>query len=248
MSDVLPGAGQPPPAVGRAAAEGSNDVLTGHEPAGGGAGEPGADSGGEPSPGLTGPDEAGAGGDSAASGSRPGKNKRRRWLLSWVGVIVLGAVVALGLRLFVVQTFFVPSGSMIPTLQIGDRMLVLKVGYSVQRGAVVVFRRPPGDLSDPNQDDLVKRVIGLPGETIWSVGNTVYINGRPLAEPWLPRNDPLGPPITRQRIPKGDYFMMGDNRADSYDSRDWGPLPRSYIIGRVFVVIWRNGKPDFHVI
>ncbi len=181
--------------------------------------------------------------------ARPAEaQRRRRWLLSWLTVIVLGAAVALGLRFFVVQTFFVPSGSMIPTLQPGDRMLVLKVGYSVERGAIVVFRRPPGDLSDPNQDDLVKRVIGLPGETIWSVGNTVYINGQPLAEPWLPKNDPLGPPITRQKIPAGDYFMMGDNRNDSYDSRDWGPLPGSYIIGRVFLVIWRNGKPDFHVI
>jgi len=161
---------------------------------------------------------------------------------------VVGAAVALGLRLFVVQTFFVPSGSMMPTLQVGDRMLVLKLGYSLQRGAIVVFRQPPGDVSDTSGDDLVKRVIGLPGETIWSVGNTIYVNGRPLAQPWLPKNDPLGPPITRQKIPKGDYFMMGDNRSDSFDSRDWGPLPRSYIIGRVFLVIWRHGGPAFHVL
>ena len=248
MSDVLPEAGQAPPAVGKAPADELSNGRPRHlrDPDGpAGAGESGA---APPSDATPGPGEGGEGTPPEASATKRPKRNRRRWLLSWLVVIVLGAAVALGLRIFVVQTFFVPSGSMIPTLQVGDRMLVLKLGYSVERGAVVVFRRPPGDLSDPGQDDLVKRVIGLPGETIWSVGNSVYINGKPLAEPWLPKNDPLGPPITRQKIARGHYFMMGDNRGDSYDSRDWGTLPRSYIIGRVFLVIWRNGKPDFHVI
>ena len=244
MSDVLPEADESPPAVGLPAEAGSAASPTRLPVAGdGGVGVASADglepaaSTGEPSSPAT--EEPG----------RPGgKRRRRRWLVSWVTVIVVGAAVALGLRLFVVQTFFVPSGSMMPTLQVKDRMLVLKIGYSVQRGAIVVFRQPPGDVSDTSGDDLVKRVIGLPGETIWSVGNTIYINGRPLAEPWLPKHDPLGPPVTRQKIPKGEYFMMGDNRSDSYDSRDWGPLPRSYIIGRVFLVIWRHGGPAFHVL
>jgi signal peptidase I len=247
MSDVLPEADQAPPAGGLPVEAGSDFPPT-EPPAGDGAasavlvspdeGEPGAASAAED---QSGPPAAGGPGHRR-------RRRRRRWLLSWVTVIVIGAAVALGLRLFVVQTFFVPSGSMTPTLQVGDRMLVLKLGYSIQRGAIVVFRQPPGDLSDVNRDDLVKRVIGLPGETIWSVGNTVYIDGRPLAEPWLPKNDPLGPPVPRQKIPKGDYFMMGDNRSDSYDSRDWGPLPRSYIIGRVFLVIWRHGGPAFDVL
>jgi signal peptidase I len=176
---------------------------------------------------------------------------RNRWL-SWAAIVVVAVLIAILLRLFVVQTFFVPSQSMEPTLLPGDRMLVLKLGYSLQRGAIVVFRHPPretpGMCSDSSDDDLVKRIIGLPGETISSRGNTVYINGKPLAEPWLPKGQALGPPVPTQKIPAGDYFMMGDNRTDSCDSRRWGPIPRSLIIGRVFLVVWRNGHPDFHVI
>jgi signal peptidase I len=184
----------------------------------------------------------------------PPARKRRRFsaLLQWFAVLAVAVVIALGLRLFVVQTFYVPSGSMIPTLVPGDRILVLKVGYTVTEGAVVVFRTPPHytSLSCGGQvdNDLVKRVIGLPGETIWSVGNTVYIDGKVLPEPYLPKGTLLGRPIVRQTIPTGEYFMMGDNRDISCDSRIWGLVPRSYIVGRVFLVIWRDGKPDFHVI
>jgi signal peptidase I len=168
-------------------------------------------------------------------------------LLSWVLVLIVAAGVAVALRLFVVQTFFVPSSSMVPTLQVGDRMLVLKIGYTIDRGSILVFRQPPLDSSDSGHEDLVKRVIGLPGNTIWSVGNTVYINGKPLSEPWLPKNTVLGPPIRRQTIPAGDYFMMGDNRSDSLDSRDWGVLQHNLIVGEVLVVIWRHGWPVFHI-
>jgi len=160
---------------------------------------------------------------------------------------VAGAL-AVGLRLFVLQTFYVPSASMEPTLQVGDRMLVLKIGYTIDRGSILVFRQPPNDTSDTTHEDLVKRVIGLPGETIWSEGNTVYIDGKPLAEPWLPTGTALGPPpIRKQTIPGGDYFMMGDNRTDSFDSRDWGVLPRGLVVGEVLVVIWRHGWPVFHI-
>jgi len=192
---------------------------------------------------LTGPDSADV---------RPerGAHYRRRpyhWLLSWVLVIVVAAGVAAGLRLFVVQTFFVPTGSMIPNLLVGDRILVLKVGYTVDRGSILVFRRPPHDTDDPSNEDLVKRVIGLPGETIWSRGNTIYINGKPIAQPWLPKGTLLGEAIRPEKIPAGDFFMMGDNRTVSYDSRDWGFLPRSYVIGKVILIIWQNGAPAFHL-
>jgi signal peptidase I len=162
------------------------------------------------------------------------------------------------LRLFVVQTFFVPSASMYPTLQVGDRILVQKIAFSLPRGAIVVFQHPKLDTSGPLNEDLVKRVIGLPGETISSRGNTVYINGKPLSEPWLPKDTQLGGQIvdvpgcathvTRGCvIPKGEYFMMGDNRSDSDDSRTWGPIPSSTFIGRVFLVVWRHGHPTFDV-
>ncbi|HXY45471.1 MAG TPA: signal peptidase I [Acidimicrobiales bacterium] len=172
---------------------------------------------------------------------------RRHGLTSLLVVFAIAAALAVLLRLFVVQTFYVPTGSMIPTLQVGDRMLVLKVGYTITRGSILVFRQPPADTADVNHEDLVKRVIGLPGETIWSEGNTVYIDGKPLAEPWLPKGTVLGAPIPRQTIPQGEYFMMGDNRQYSDDSRDWGDLPASLIVGKVLVVIWRDGRPAFHI-
>jgi len=104
----------------------------------------------------------------------------------------------------------------------------------------------------------VKRVIGLPGETISSRGDTVLINGAPIQEPWLP---PLGPHTTsmgpvdcsqsafdipKTKIPANHYFMMGDCRGDSADSRSWGTLPASYIVGKVEVIVWRFGRPYFH--
>ena len=176
------------------------------------------------------------------------RQRSRRVASSWLIVIVVAGALAVGLRLFVLQTFYVPSASMEPTLQVGDRMLVLKIGYTIDRGSILVFRQPPNDTSDTTHEDLVKRVIGLPGETIWSEGNTVYIDGKPLAEPWLPTGTALGPPpIRKQTIPRGDYFMMGDNRTDSFDSRDWGVLPRGLVVGEVLVVIWRHGWPVFHI-
>ncbi|MGH9304620.1 MAG: signal peptidase I [Acidimicrobiales bacterium] len=181
-----------------------------------------------------------------------GRRPRWRRSVGWLVVVAIAVAISVVLRLFVVQTFFVPSGSMEKTLLPGDRMLVLKLGYSVQRGAVLVFHHPPAETpamcGDSSDDDLVKRVIGLPGEVISSRGNTVYIDGRPLKEPWLPPHQQLGPPIATQKIPQGEYFMMGDNRTDSCDSRRWGPIPASLVIGRVFVVLWRDGHPVFDVI
>jgi signal peptidase I len=188
--------------------------------------------------------------DETRTPRRRAKHYRRRQHHGLVGlaiVLLIAAALAITLRLFVVQTFFVPTGSMLPTLQIYDRILVLKVGYTIHRGDIVVFRQPPKDTTDLDHEDLVKRVIGLPGETISSNGNTVYINGKPLAEPWLPKGTVLGQPIATQTIPQGDYFMMGDNRSESDDSRDWGPLPARLIIGKVLVVIWRHGRPAFHI-
>jgi signal peptidase I len=173
-------------------------------------------------------------------------------VLEWVVVAVFAALVAVGLRAFVVQTFFVPSGSMLPTLQIGDRMLVDKLPWvvdDIQRGDIVVFRRTPGDTTT-DAGDLVKRVIGLPGETISSKGDVVYIDGRPLREPWLPTLVGLCQQsafnITKQVVPAGHYFVMGDCRGNSEDSRFWGTVPSSYIVGKVFVVIWRHGHPWLH--
>jgi signal peptidase I len=178
--------------------------------------------------------------------------RRSRWLGEGLAVVVIAVVVAILLRTFVVQTFFIPSGSMEPTLQIGDRILVNKLSYhlhSVQRGDIVVFSRPPAEnCGGPEVNDLVKRVIGLPGDVISLSGGYDYIDGKRLDESWLPSVDQgvteAGPPGNAAnlahpyRVPAGDYFMMGDNRTDSCDSRWWGPISKSLIVGKVEVRIW----------
>lgn len=162
-------------------------------------------------------------------------------------ILVVALGFAFGVRAFVVQTFYIPSGSMLPTLQIGDRILVDKLSYrfhAVHRGDIVVFRRPP--LEQANYADLVKRVIGLPGETLSLHAGHVYVNGKLLHEPWLPRGvhtypSPLAASFSlnhRFTVPAGDYFVMGDNRTNSADSRYFGPISGSLIVGRVLTVIW----------
>ena len=153
-------------------------------------------------------------------------------------MVAVGA--AFGVRAYVVQTYFIPSPSMEPTLMIGDRILVDKLSYhlhGVGRGDIVVFATPPKELADPAIKDLVKRVIGLPGDVISSSGGRVYIDGKPLSEPWLPPGT-VTTGITRQKVPPNEYFVMGDNRSDSQDSRFFGPIPRSLIVGRVVLRIW----------
>lgn len=189
------------------------------------------------------------------SGEEPGKGRprrrSRRWIVEWALVLVVALVVALLARTYVVQTFYIPSGSMEPTLQIGDRIIVDKLSYhlhAVHRGDIVVFHRPPAENCDPGAPqiaDLVKRVIGLPGETISARGGQIYINGKLLPEPWLPKVYAYTAPFGPLKIPKGDYFMMGDHRNDSCDSRDWGPLPGKYIIGRVVMRIWPLSRIKF---
>lgn len=190
---------------------------------------------------------------------------RSRWqspltrkLFEWARVILVAGVLAVGVRAYAFQTFFVPSGSMIPTLQIGDRILVDKLPFvkdNIHRGDIIVFRRTPGDTDPSKPADLVKRVVGLPGETISSKGDSIYINGHLLAEPWLPNfnNQPAGDycsqtafNIKKTKIKANDYYVMGDCRGNSLDSRYWGFVPSSYIVGKVFVVIWRSGHPFLH--
>jgi signal peptidase I len=168
------------------------------------------------------------------------RKRRRRALIEWLVVLVVALGVAVGMRTFVVQTFFIPSGSMEPTLNIGDRILVDKLSYhlhSVHRGDIIVFARPPGETLEPGVNDLVKRVIGLPGETISGQDGQVYINGKPLAEPWLPKGVVTGN-FSPVKIPKGYFFVMGDNRDFSSDSRVFGPISGSLIVGRVVMRIW----------
>ena len=160
-------------------------------------------------------------------------------ILEWVGVIVGALLVALLIKTFLLQSFYIPSRSMEPTLRIGDRVLVNKLSYKVHdinRGDIVVFERPKDEPPDAIKD-LIKRVIGLPGETVSTQNGQVYIDGRPLDEPYLPAGtvtDNLPP----TKVPDDEVFVMGDNRGDSRDSRYFGPIDEGLIVGRAFVRIW----------
>lgn len=184
---------------------------------------------------------------------------RRRWIIEWVGILVFAVTCTLLLRNFVVEPYKIPSPSMEPTLMVHDKLLVDKLSYSlhaVHRGDIAVFHKP-ADFVDPGVTVLIKRVIGLPGETISLQRGQIYINGKVLDQKWLPAEGITnpGPPITNQGcantgpqvdycvIPKGEYYMMGDNRSDSDDSRVFGPVPRKVFIGRAFLIVW----PPSHI-
>jgi signal peptidase I len=178
--------------------------------------------------------------------------RKSSWLRETVLVVLVALVAALLLRTFVVQTFFIPSASMEPTLQIGDRILVDKLAYhlhGVDRGNIVVFKRPANeDCGGAPVADLVKRVIGLPGDTVSLRSGHVVIDGKLLNESWLPAKEqgvtyqgPAGEPYNLAKpyvVPANHYFMMGDNRQDSCDSRYWGPISRSLIVGKVDLRVW----------
>jgi len=191
--------------------------------------------------------------------SGPRHARRGRWIIETGGIVLVAVVIAIVLRTFVVSTYSIPSGSMEPTLQINDRILVNKLSYhfhGVERSNVVVFSTPPDEhCAGPPVANLVKRVIGLPGETISLSGGQVYINGKLLAEPWLPASEqkvttpgPSSEPYALQRsfkVPSGDVFVMGDNRTESCDSRYWGPIAKSTIVGQVDFRIWPLSRLHF---
>lgn len=189
-------------------------------------------------------------------------------------LVLIAFVLALLLKTFLIQAFYIPSASMLPTLEISDRVLVNKVVYDLReprRGEVVVFRQLDGTdvaFSDPSvvdqvtsflssgfggqsnrQTDFIKRIIGLPGETLELRDGVVYIDGEPLSEDeigdggYLQARDlnDFGP-VT---VPIGEYFMMGDNRPNSADSRfRLGTIEDEDILGRAFVVIWPVARLD----
>jgi signal peptidase I len=186
-------------------------------------------------------------------GSKPSDKGRRtrRTIIEWAILIGSALLIAILIKTFLFQAFYIPSESMKPTLNVGDRVLVNKVSYrlhDVNRGDIVVFTTPP-KAKDANNEikDLVKRVIALPGESFSTHDGGVYINGRPLKEPYLQRGVQTCAPNTgasgcgdvpATKIPSGDILVLGDNRPASKDSRFFGPIKESSIVGRVFVRIW----------
>lgn len=152
--------------------------------------------------------------------------------------IGLSIILALGIRTFVAEARYIPSGSMLPTLEIDDRLIIDKLGYRFaepQRGDVVVFY-PTDKLKEEYKDAFIKRIIGLPGETVEVRDGRVLIDGEPLSENYIAEKPQYnwGP----ETVPEGQYLVLGDNRNNSYDSHYWGFVPRDNIIGRAIVRFW----------
>ena len=155
----------------------------------------------------------------------------REFLIEIVLVLIFVAV-----WFTVIQTYEVFQTSMEPNFHQGQRVVVNKAAYwrwfgSPQRGDVIVLRAPVA-----SEGDFIKRVIGLPGDTIEIIKGAVYVNGVKLNEPYV--KDSFTYTFEKTSIPEGYYFVLGDNRDVSNDSHRWGPLPRSNIIGKVFVIYW----------
>ena len=161
-----------------------------------------------------------------------------RSVLEWLAVVIGALAAALLIKVFLFQAFFIPSESMLPTLEVGDRVLVNKLAYSlgdVERGDVVVFHKPETlPVSDVNE--FIKRVIGLPGDTVEGRDGIVYVNGQPLDEPYLPVG--VATDNFSEVVGEGELFVMGDNRNNSQDSRSFGPIDAGTVVGEAFVRVW----------
>jgi len=182
-------------------------------------------------------------------------HRRRRARLAKMAVFVtVAALAVLLLQAFVVQPFTVPGDAMSPNLRAGDQILVLKWGLlesPIRRGQVVVFhppRSPPCTVVGGRGGDMVLRVVAMPGEVIRSVGNTILVDGRPLGKPtWYDhRFGQVGStPIPSTKLAPGDYFVMADNRSDACDSRLFGPISKSSVVGEGIAVVGRSGHVFF---
>ncbi|MEW5954493.1 MAG: signal peptidase I [Bacillota bacterium] len=168
--------------------------------------------------------------------------KGKSALLELFESIAIAVILAVLIRLFIFQPFYIPSGSMEPNLQIGDRIIVSKLAYTFsepKRGDVIVFKFP----LDPSRD-FVKRVAALGGETVEIRDSMLYIDGHPVREEYLPRNLQFGDFGPRE-IPAENYLMLGDNRNSSDDSRMWGPLPEEHIVGKAVIIYWPLDRIGF---
>lgn len=185
-------------------------------------------------------------------------------------LLALAIGIAFVVKTFVAQAFYIPSGSMLPQLQVGDRIIVSKLAYQLhdpRRGDIVVFGCPPRaacpppaggilpvrvlrgiveavGLRQPSTEEYVKRVVGLPGDQVQAAQGRVFVNGKALIEPYLPTatvTADFGP----VRVPDGHLWVMGDNREQSADSRVFGPIATSSVVGRAALRAWPIGSAAF---
>jgi signal peptidase I len=197
------------------------------------------------------------------------RDRRRRGIAEDIALIAIAVAVAVVVRALVAQAYYIPSPSMVPQLRVNDRVVVSRVAYhlhSPRRGDIVVFKAPPSlntarsATSNPvgrffraigvalgvteDQTVLIKRVIGLPGETVSSRGGRIFIGNEALVEPYLPPGtitSDFGP----VKVPKGEVWVMGDNRPNSEDSRYFGPIPTHTIVGRAVWKVWPPWRASF---
>jgi signal peptidase I len=192
---------------------------------------------------------------------------KERSLLRELPLLLLVAfLIAFTVKSLVAQAFYIPSESMVPTLEVGDRVLVSRLAYRLHdphRGDIVVFTSPFNGqkeekslpervvhsvlesvgLRQPSTEDFIKRVIGLPGETVEGREGKIFVNGRELREPYL-----VEPPVgdfRPRKIPRGQLWVMGDNRNRSSDSRVFGPIAERKVVGRAIVRIWPVDRLGF---
>jgi signal peptidase I len=207
--------------------------------------------------------------DSTSADSSAGKLLRELPLL-----LVAAGLIAFVIKTFIAQAFYIPSGSMIPQLQVNDRVVVSKLAYRLHdphRGDIVVFDAPKTfhaanpepkrnpvaalfrkigsgvGLIQPSTEEFIKRVVALPGEKVDVKDGKVFVNGRELVEPYLPPGtltlaNGAKFPVT---VPKGDLWVMGDNRTNSSDSRYFGPIPQKSVVGRTILKVWPLPKMSF---
>jgi signal peptidase I len=190
--------------------------------------------------------------------------KKRRQLPFWLEfplLIGVALLVAILIKTFLFQAFYIPSSSMEDTLEINDRVLVSKVAYQIgdiAHGDIIVFDDPRGGFEQPDESmvdsalrnlfesiglatprsEFIKRVIGLPGDVVEGKDGGVFVNGVRLNEPYLKEPDRPIAPFGPVQIPEDALFVMGDNRAASQDSRFFGPIPSEDVVGQAFVIIW----------
>ena len=182
-----------------------------------------------------------------------------RIAIDWIVTIVGAIAIVLAIKAWVINPYRIPSSSMEPTLhcsrpasgclaRFSDRVLANRFIYhfrSPRRGEIIVFHTPPEAAQKCGSGGtFVKRLIGLPGETVEERRGQIYINGNHLIEPYV-RPDRRDNESGKWRVPKGDYFFMGDNRLQSCDSREWGSVPRKNLIGEVFAVYWPPNRIGF---
>jgi signal peptidase I len=177
--------------------------------------------------------------------SRRSRRERRRdaskkgggGVLEFLVILLVSFVLVFGfVRPFVVEAFWIPSASMVPTLKYGDRVLVNKFIYRFaepERGDVIVFKSVEGD-----GQDLIKRVVGVPGDEVSVRGGRLFVNGEPQREPYVNKKYPDRSFYAPTTVPRDHVFAMGDNRANSQDSRVFGPLPKENIEGEAFLRFW----------